>query len=45
MGRLSHSNDVTGECVCSGVDLDVNVCGSAHCCRGMVNGSVGAVAF
>ena len=40
-GKLSHSNDVIGGCICSN---DVNVCGSAHCgC--MVNGSVAMAAF
>ena len=35
-GKLSHSNDVIGACICFN---DVNVCGSAHCgC--VVNGSV-----
>ena len=35
-GKLSHSNDVVGACICS---IDVNVCDSAH--RGcVVNGSV-----
>ena len=27
-GKLSHSSDVIGACICSN---DVNVCGSAHC--------------
>ena len=40
-GKLSHSSDVIGACICSN---DVNVCGSTHCgC--MVNGSVAMVAF
>jgi hypothetical protein len=40
-GKLSHSNDVIGACICSN---DVNVCGSAHCgC--VVNGSVAMAAF
>ena len=38
-GKLSHSYDVIGACICSNDDLHVNVCGSAHCgC--VVNGSV-----
>ena len=40
-GKLSHSSDVIGVCICSN---DVNVCGSAHCgC--VVNGSVAMAAF
>ena len=40
-GKLSHSSDVIGACICSN---DVNVCGSAHCgC--VVNGSVAMAAF
>ena len=41
IGKLSHSNDVIGACICSN---DVNVCGSAHfgC---MVNGTVAMAAF
>ena len=40
-GKLSHSSDVIGACLCSN---DVNVCGSAHCgC--VVNGSVAMAAF
>ena len=38
-GKLSHSNDVIGACLCSNVDLHVCVCGSAHCGH-VVNGSV-----
>ena len=38
-GKLSHSSDEIGVCVCSNVDLHVCVCGSAHCgC--VINGSV-----
>ena len=40
-GKLSHSNDVIGGCLCSN---DVNVCGSTHCgC--VVNVSVAMAAF
>ena len=40
-GKLSHSSDVIGACICSN---DVNVCGSAHCgC--VVNGSVAMAAL
>ena len=40
-GKLSHSSDVIGACICSN---DVNVCSSAHCgC--VVNGSVAMAAF
>ena len=40
-GKLSHSNDVIGACICSN---DVNVCGSTHCgC--VVNGSVAMAAL
>ena len=42
-GKLSHSSDVIGECICSNY---VNVCssGSAHCgC--VVNGCVAMAAF
>ena len=38
-GKLSHSSDEIGACICSKVDLHVRVCGSTHCgC--VVNGSV-----
>ena len=30
-GKLSHSNDVIGACICSNDDLNINVCGSTHC--------------
>ena len=43
-GKLSHSNDVMGACICSNDDLHVNVCDSVHCgC--VVNGSVAMAAF
>ena len=38
-GKLSHSNDVIGACICSN---DVNVCAHYGC---MVNGSVAMAAF
>ena len=41
IGKLSHSNDVIGACICSN---DVNVCSSAHCVC-MVNSSVAMAAF
>ena len=42
-GKLSHSNDVIGACICFNVDLHVCVCGSAQCgC--VVNGSVAMAA-
>ena len=41
IGKLSHSNNVIGACICSNY---VNVCGSANCgC--VVNGSVPVAAF
>ena len=44
-GKLSHSNDEIGACICFNVDLHVNVCASAQCCLCMVNGSVTMAAF
>ena len=40
-GKLSHSSDVIGACICSN---DVNMCGSAHCGY-VVNGSVANGSF
>ena len=42
-GKLSHSSDVIGACICSNVHLHVCVCGSAQCgC--VVDGSVALAA-
>ena len=42
-GKLSHSSDEIGACICSNVDLHVCMCGSAHCgC--VVNGSIAMAA-
>ena len=42
-GKLSHSSDEIGECICSNVELHACVCGSTHCgC--VVNGSVAMAA-
>ena len=42
-GKVSHSNDVIGACICSHVDLHLCVCGSARC-ECVVNGSVAMAA-
>ena len=43
----SHSNDVISvtTCTCTNVHLNVNVCGSTHCCACVVNGNVAVVAL
>ena len=40
-GKLSHSNDVIGACICPN---DANVCGSAHCVC-VVDGKCGYASF
>ena len=43
----SQSNDVIGviTCTCTTIHLNVNVCGSTHCCGCVVNGNVAVVAL
>ena len=42
-GKLSHSSDEFGACICSNVDLHVRMCDSVHCGY-VVNGSVAMAA-
>ena len=32
-------------CTCTNIALDVDVCGSTHCCECVVNGSISMAAF